>query len=266
MTMRLTFALACCVAFLSSIRPASADMVGHWSFDEADGKTAFDMSGRGANGTLHGNVSRVAGVFGGALSFDETDEYVTVPHYSASDFTSGFTIALWVNGHVPTSTASPTRGPGVGTGFADRAFSSAITRQDDFDSESGVFSGLPFQMPASALDGTWHHFALTVSTGGTPRVSTFVDGALESSQKLAGKGKSGIFDALFIGRQWTLGERFAGSLDEVRLYDAAMTPDEVNQLAITAVPSPSSAVLGFFGVGVLVAGRRRRAVQLAGDQ
>ena len=48
----------------------SADLIGHWKFDEVAGTTATDSSGNGQDGTFEGDPEWVAGRFGGGLDFD----------------------------------------------------------------------------------------------------------------------------------------------------------------------------------------------------
>ena len=58
---------------------ARADLVGHWTFDEGQGTTAYDSSGNDHHGTLQGDPQWVTGYIGGALELDGTDDYVEVP-------------------------------------------------------------------------------------------------------------------------------------------------------------------------------------------
>ena len=70
------------VLVLSMAGNTSADLVGHWGFDEGSGSVAHDTSGNGHDGTFEGNPQWVAGYFGGALEFDG-DSRVEVPDPAA---------------------------------------------------------------------------------------------------------------------------------------------------------------------------------------
>ena len=54
------------VLVLGLFSSASAELIGHWKFDEGSGDVAFDISGKGNDGTIHGAQS-VPGVGGSAL-------------------------------------------------------------------------------------------------------------------------------------------------------------------------------------------------------
>ena len=61
-------------------------------FDEEKGDVAYDQSGKGNNGDIHG-ATRVKGKIGGALSFDGVDDYVRTPSINVG---SNFSVFGWV--------------------------------------------------------------------------------------------------------------------------------------------------------------------------
>ncbi len=78
-------------------------LVGYWTMDETSGATIADSSGQGNNGTwtdgVNNNVTdeTMAGQVGTALSFDETvNNVITVPHAPELDLNSGYTVSGWV--------------------------------------------------------------------------------------------------------------------------------------------------------------------------
>jgi len=75
---------------------ASAELVGHWRFDEGSGTIANDASGNGNDGTLNGDPQWVVGHFGGALEFDGTDDWIDCGSDSSLDLTT-WTVAFWLN-------------------------------------------------------------------------------------------------------------------------------------------------------------------------
>ncbi|MHC4168510.1 MAG: hypothetical protein ACYSWQ_16280 [Planctomycetota bacterium] len=81
------------VTALLAAGTASADLVGHWRFDEGSGTTAFDSSGNGNDGTLNGGPNWVVGYLGGALEFDGSDDWVDCGNDPSLDLTT-WTIAF----------------------------------------------------------------------------------------------------------------------------------------------------------------------------
>jgi type II secretory pathway pseudopilin PulG len=64
-------------------------LVGHWTFDEGEGDTAYDYSGNDNHGTLVNNPQWVDGKINGALDLDTTaGDYVVVSHNEIFDFGS----------------------------------------------------------------------------------------------------------------------------------------------------------------------------------
>ena len=66
-----------------------------WPLDEAAGTAALDATGGGNDGTLVGDVARIAGVSGNAVSLDAGGERIEVPA-STLDGADVVTIAMWI--------------------------------------------------------------------------------------------------------------------------------------------------------------------------
>ncbi len=78
----------------------SDGLVGYWNMDETSGTIAVDSSGNGNNGTLinmNPTTDWVTGQIGGALDFDGSNNYVSLPIGSVINSLSNCTFAIWVN-------------------------------------------------------------------------------------------------------------------------------------------------------------------------
>jgi hypothetical protein len=77
---------------------AWAGALGHWKLDDGSGTTVKDSSGKNNNGKFVGSPKWVTGKLGKALEFDGVDDYVEVPH-SASliPMTGEVTVSVWIN-------------------------------------------------------------------------------------------------------------------------------------------------------------------------
>jgi len=201
-------------------------LVGYWKFNETSGVTASDSSGNGHDGTLNADPEWVTGHFGGGLEFDGTGDEVSVPYSPDLNPEQSFTACLWANvapgssGHrAPISCRddAPLRGyiiyaePGntwqfwIGTGAWNVA-----------------------QGPAVNL-GEWTHLAAVYSDG---EQKLYVDGELDG--EAAGTLSINTARDLLIGAG--ANERvvheylFNGKLDDVRVYNRALTEDEIAQV------------------------------------
>jgi len=83
-------------SFTTAADTIDPSLVGLWHFDEGSGTTATDSSESGNTGTLINGPVWTTGKVGGALSFDGTDDYVSVPDSDSLDITNQLTIDLWV--------------------------------------------------------------------------------------------------------------------------------------------------------------------------
>jgi hypothetical protein len=205
-----------------TVSPVASNLVGAWGFDEPSGATATDVSGQGNGGTISGATRSSAGKFGGALSFDGVNDWVTVADSNSLDATTGVTMEAWVR---PTALGSLWRtvmlkeqpgsliyalyaGDGTGRPAAD-----VFTTADRGLSGSGV-------LPVDA----WTHLAATYDR---TNMRIYVNGVQVGSRAVTGNIKTST-GVLRIGGNGTWGDEwFAGLIDEVRLYNKALTAAEI---------------------------------------
>jgi len=91
--------------------------------------------------------------------------------------------------------------------------------------------------PAQVLDGAWHHCAATFD-GEFMRV--YLDGKEIGSLKRPGKIAATSDVPAFIGSSGGGGEYFQGALDDLRIYEDALTPEEISLLYQSGVESVAS--------------------------
>jgi hypothetical protein len=207
--------------------PAGAGLVLSLSFDEASG-SALDGSGNGNAGTIRG-AARVAGVRGYALSFDGVDDWVTVADAASLDLATGMTLEAWVNPATLDGWDTVLlKQQGVG------AFSYALYAHDG----GGLPEGAPVPSgnvrvaaapqtvrgPAQLPAGVWTHVATTFN-GVTQRL--FVNGVEVSSRPQSGTISVGSGVLRVGGNSSFPGEFFKGLIDEVRIYNRALSAEEI---------------------------------------
>ncbi|NPD04685.1 PKD domain-containing protein [Nocardioides sp. zg-1308] len=198
-------------------------LVGGWSFDDGTGTTAADSSGRGNTGTLAGGPTWTAqGRYGGALVFDGVNDLVTVPDAASLDLTTGMTLSAWVR---PTTLGAwrqvvlKERPSGLTYGLY--ATGGAGNRPNTTLAIANVEREV--NAPAALAAATWTHLAVTYD-GAVVRL--FVDGTQVATRTQAGSLTTST-GALRIGGNTVWGEWFAGTIDDVRVYDRALTAAEI---------------------------------------
>ena len=198
----------------------NANLVLALAFNETSGTTATDASGRGNNGAISG-ATRTTGRFGGALSFDGVDDWVTVADAASLDLTSGMTLEAWVKpstlGGWRTAILKETTG-----GLAYALYGNDdVPRPASYVNVGGLDQSVPGTAALSTTD--WTHLAATFD-GATLRL--YVNGALTNSNAVAGQLIT-TTGALRIGGNSVWGEYFAGLIDEVRVYDRPLSAAEI---------------------------------------
>ena len=187
------------------------------------------------NGILEGNAGFVAGEVGQAFAFDGIGSYVSIPDSAALDsFTTNITIELWLKSGQLTPNSDwkgiVTKGNSswrlqATSGAKTVAFSASGA------SPSGDLSGT-----RTVNDGQWHHVA-AVYDGSNMYI--YVDGTLDVSQPATG-AISQNNDPMCIGanskayviscRCNELGYFFNGWVDEVSIYDRALSATEIQAI------------------------------------
>jgi hypothetical protein len=222
----------------SAVVPSAAanGLVAGYTFNEGAGSAVADVSGSQNNGTLSpGARWTTEGKFGKALLFNGSS-LVTVPHGASLALTSGMTLEAWV---YPTA---------MSTGW-----SAAIAKEQRDGVAYALHGGSPTHRPAASIDvggvlrtvsgravlplQTWTHLASTFD-GATLRL--YVNGAQVASESVTGAIASAT-GALRIGGSVVRGEYFRGRVDEVRVYNRALSQSEIQtDMTSPVAPPPDS--------------------------
>lgn len=218
---------------------ADAALIAHWRFDDVSGSNAFASVGS-VNGTLVGGVSfkPTEGVRDGALQI--TDGYVDMGNNFPCRST--FSVHAWVklqagsmSGMIPVAKHWATRMEGYLLSINDIGDGVTQSNTAGFYTANGAYK-TAFGGPA-VNDGNWHQLVGTYNNGVT---NIYIDG------KLAGNGSAGCADNaahFMIGGYFnSVGKpvnSFKGLVDEVQIYDSALSASEVNAL-YTNIPSSST--------------------------
>ncbi|HVQ58803.1 MAG TPA: LamG-like jellyroll fold domain-containing protein [Solirubrobacterales bacterium] len=212
--------------------PSPPGLVLGYGFEETSGTTATDTSTAKNNGTLNGATGTPSGKFGRALSFDGTNDRVDVPDANSLDLTNGMTLEAWVK---------PTTNGGYRTALmkergADLVYSLYASNGATPKFESFTTGENAATSPNGLSLTSWTHLTATYD-GTTMRL-------YENGTQVATKATTGSMPnttgALRIGGNAPWGEYFSGLIDEVRVYNRALSVSEIEADMNIPVGSPAA--------------------------
>ena len=218
-----------------------AGLVAAYNFDEGSGTTVADFSGNDNTGTLEGGATWTAeGKFGKALVFHGAG-FVTVPPSPSLDLTSAMTLEAWVYPTASThaSTAIMKEQPQQ-LAYALHAGSASGRPSAQFNVSTEAAGERALMAPALLPLRTWTHLAATFD-GGT--LQLYVNGALVARRVVAGPITTSA-SPLRIGGNAIWGEYFRGRIDDVRVYNRALSQVEIRVDMTTPVGPPAAAATG----------------------
>lgn len=218
--------------------PLNYGLMADYSFSEGSGTTTADRSGNGYNlSKSAGSPSwTTSGHTGDALLFTTKNDGYSIST-TALALTTAFTLMGWVY---------PTTDPGSG----EYMLASYVSNGPDFPYGIEVFdydvtSGQPScyyhqsgttypaaNAPSKVTLNTWTHIACTFD--GT-NINLYVNGVLQTTTNAPGTIVEGTSGSLFLGADGTGDYAYKGRLDDVRLYNRALSAAEISIAMNTAV-------------------------------
>ena len=214
--------------------------IGYWPFDEgvdvaSDNKIVLDEIS-GNNGLINlgsaGNTSLTNAwqndsscVSGKCLSFDGSDDevIVNIPATSSLDLTTNFTISLWI---YPTDNSAPR--PIISKADAGLNLGYKIENNSGVLKSSLFSTGGDCILSAGNLNlNEWQ--LITVVYDGS-NLSNYKNGELQGTPFTCSISVSKNTENFLIGAQLSDSSKFAGKIDELRIYQRALTQDEISNL------------------------------------
>ena len=198
----------------------AAGLVAAYGFNEGSGTTVTDSSGRGNNGTISAATWTTAGHSGNALSFNGTNSWVTVNDAASLDLTNGMTVEAWVK----LTTVSNWRAVIIKETTGGLAYGLyANTNLNRPDAVIHTSTDVNLYGTAALAANTWTHLAATYD-GANLRL--YVNGAQVASQAFTGNMPNST-SPLRIGGDSVWGEFLNGVIDDVRVYNRALSVTEI---------------------------------------
>ncbi len=193
-------------------------LVAHWRLDETAGLVAYDSSG-GHDGSLNGNPvwQPAGGRAGGAIELDGIDDYVSTP-FVLNPAAGTFSALAWVRGGVPGQVII-SQTEGTNWLMADASEGRLMTAL--IPHSTGRITPPPLVSESVITDGAWHRIGVVWT--GSERILYADDMEVTRDVQPSLAGAAG---GLNIGAHANLksGSFFSGLVDDVRIYDLAVTP------------------------------------------
>ncbi len=203
-------------------------LVSRWTFD-----TDATDAASSHHGTLNGGAEidvtdAVYALGGGALSLDGIDDYVVISGYKGVTGTHSRTCTAWIK----TSTVS-----GEILTWGDLSSGGKwIVRVNETGGLRAEVAGGYIYGTTPINDGHWHHVAVVLEDDGSPDISKarlYVDGQQDMIAGVSGKAvNTSVSQDVWIGAFYAGPRFFQGLIDDVRIYDRALSAPEVEELAL----------------------------------
>jgi hypothetical protein len=226
------FLLILCISFLFSFYStanADLDLISWWMLDEGQGNTAYDSAG-GNDGTLVNGPVWTTGQINGALSFDGINDYVDCGYaFPSVAGSTTKTIMAWAksdktdySGYASSGSVLHLYKSPENCCFSIMARGNPATWQFIYNYGFWLDSGV------SVSTGQWAHLIL-VQNGAD--VSCYVNGVLENSVSGVAAPVISNPDNAEIGSYRSgYNNFFDGTIDDVRIYDRALSAEEIEQI------------------------------------
>lgn len=222
--------------------PCDQACVGWWKLDEGSGTSAVNAIPSGGIGTLmNGNTNTPtadgtangpiwsSGTFGGGMKFDGSNDYISVPHNSAQNSSSTLTLSAWIkldtlnryNGIIGKSD----------TIWGNTAYAFRVINTNQLDillTIAGNTGGGYAELASDTrlTSGTWYHVAAVFNK---PNVTLYINGRADKTSTWNNDIYQSTTDLIIGGYAYGMGLNYlmSGSLDDVRIYNRALTDYEI---------------------------------------
>ena len=225
--------------------PLSKGLVGYWLMNEGTGNVVADLSGNGNTGTLVADTHWVPGKFGPCLSLDGDGDWVnTKEQVTSIGVGKSFTVSMFVNT--------------VNAGATGTLLSSNSSTSDRFSIEinsvgaavAGLYNGAGYIQnvrsgAGSIVSNRLYHIVYTTDT---VNAFMYVDAIASNTSQ---NPTTALNAGTRIGARVSGLSPFNGTIDDVMIYNRALTPGEITELYINpfGMFRPTFSVWWYSGIG-----------------
>ena len=227
-----------------TVLPLSSGLVAAYAFNEGGGTTTSDASGNGNTGQVSGASWLAAGRYGKALNFNGTSSKVTIADSASLHLSSAMTLEAWIQPSVIDNTWRDVIYKGWNVYFLEvnSDQGSLPIRPAENLSVGGNNSTYG---PAPLAAGQWAHLAVTYNGA---QIVLYVNGVAISTKAQTGNIVASN-NPLQIGGDYDFGQYFNGIIDEVRVYNRALTAAEIRADMATPVTTTTVTTTSLTSLG-----------------
>jgi hypothetical protein len=198
------------------------DLLLYFSFSEGKGDAVEDLSKEKNDGEIVGDADWVDGKFEKALEFGEQGE-VKAPYIELNE--KSFTVTMWVNpalsGNDQQCVFTQTQVNAVNTSLHYRIYNSGTVRMG--------FYGNDLDAPAAVKADKWAHICFWLDVKGKSR-QVYINGkSVAEDAGKAGIEYLGNAGDTMVGSWGATGQKFNGIIDEVMVWDRALSEDDIKK-------------------------------------
>jgi len=208
------------------VAPEPATPVAHWAFDETSGRIAYDSVGDN-HAVLFNGPTWTNGQINGALSFDGVDDYAIANWVCADIAWGSFSVTGWIKSEA----VNPANQfiISFNTFYGDNRL---LLGTQAGSSTLSIYDGTLYDTGVTVIDGGWHHIAYVVDDV-ADTITVYIDGVnvlgFSSTVSVA------TSDLFSLGQEYddevlTKGDFYDGLLDDVQIYDTALSGTDIQQL------------------------------------
>lgn len=198
----------------------------HWPLDESNGTVAHAWGG--ADGLLVGGMlwDPSGGHHQGAARFDGVDDRILLGPCDITSGNAGFTVSLWAKPDFVTGMERTLIAKATGPQLSDHVWSIAFVNGSAlrFRLRSGGTSSELITPPSSLFGGNWYHI---IGTYDGTQMRLYVNAGLMGAQPKGGLIGLHPQAPASLGALSTGAQPYSGWIDDVRIYDRALTDQEI---------------------------------------
>jgi Galactose oxidase-like, Early set domain/Concanavalin A-like lectin/glucanases superfamily/Bacterial Ig domain/Glucodextranase, domain B/Kelch motif len=206
-------------------------LVAAYGFDETSGTTVSDSSGKGNNGTLLNGAVFAPGKNGNAVRLDGVNDFVNLGNPTSLQISGSMTISAWIN-----SSAFPVDDAAVvskrGNSVAGYQLDTTVDtgpRAIGFKLTSSSGSNM-IRYGSTALQlNQWYHIAGAYNAS-NQTMDVYLNGQLNNGAlvgTITANQQNSNLSAAIGTKPGNTGFEFAGRIDDVRIYNRALTQIEI---------------------------------------